>query len=249
MLDSICRFLDEFLCIREIEDYPNALNGLQLENDGVVTRIGAAVDASESIIEMAVLSKVDLLIVHHGLFWSGLARITGLHYRKLKEAFSSNLAIYSAHLPLDMHREVGNNVLLARALDLGEPEPFLLHKGHTLGYALSASVDRGELVARLKRVLGRELWICPSGPEQISRVGIVTGDAGSELAKANAQGVDTFVTGEGPHYTFSMAEELRMNLIYGGHYATETFGVRALAERLALKFNLPWIFLDHPSGL
>ena len=249
MLDSICRFLDEFLSIREIEDYPNALNGLQLENNGVVTRIGAAVDASESIIEMAVRSKVDLLIVHHGLFWTGLAAITGPYYRKMKRAFSFNLAIYSAHLPLDMHREVGNNVLLARALDLGEPEPFLLQKGHALGCALSTSVDRAELVARLKRVLGRELWICPSGPERISRVGIVTGGAGSELAKVSAQGVDTFVTGEGPHYTFSLAEELRMNLIYGGHYATETFGVRALAERLGSKFGLPWIFFDHPSGL
>jgi dinuclear metal center YbgI/SA1388 family protein len=249
MLGSICSFLDEFLSIREIEDYPNALNGLQLENDGVVTRIGAAVDASESIIEMAVRGHVDLLIVHHGLFWGGLAGISGPRYRKLKRALSSNLAIYSAHLPLDMHCEVGNNILLARALDLGDPEPFLLHKGRALGYAISASVDRAELVTRLKRILGRELWICPGGPAQVSRVGIVTGSAGSELAKVGAEGVDTFVTGEGPHYTFSLAEELRMNLVYGGHYATETFGVCALAERLGSKFDLPWIFIDHPSGL
>jgi dinuclear metal center YbgI/SA1388 family protein len=249
MLGSICGFLDEFLRIGEVEDYPNALNGLQLENNGVVTRIGAAVDASESIIDMAVREQVDLLIVHHGLFWGGLAGITGPHYRKLKQAITSNLAIYSVHLPLDMHPEVGNNILLARALDLGEPEPFLLHKGQTLGYAISTNVDRAELAVRLKRVLGRELWICPGGPERISRVAVVTGAAGSELAKVAAQGVDTFVTGEGPHHTFSLAEELRMNLIYGGHYATETFGVRALAERLGSKFDLPWIFLDHPSGL
>jgi dinuclear metal center YbgI/SA1388 family protein len=249
MLDSICSFLDGFLRIKEVEDYPNALNGLQLENDGRVTRIGAAVDASEAVIEMAVGMRVDLLFVHHGLFWGGLTRLAGPQFRKLKRAISSNLSIYSAHLPLDLHPQVGNNVLLAHSLELGQPEPFFMLKGQNIGYAISAQIDREELLRRLKAVLGNELWVCASGPHQVRRLGVVTGGAGSELEKAAGEGVDTFITGEGPHHTFSLAEELGINLIYGGHYATETFGVRALAELIAAKFAVPWTFLDHPSGL
>jgi dinuclear metal center YbgI/SA1388 family protein len=249
MLDSICSFLDEFLRIKEVKDYPNALNGLHLQNDGRVTRIGAAVDASEAVIEMAISGQVDLLLVHHGLFWGGLTRVVGPQFRKLKRAISANLAIYSAHLPLDLHPEVGNNVRLARALKIGAPEPFFLHEGQHLGVAISAQINRDELIDRLKEVLARELWVCPGGPAEVRRVGILTGGAGGQIEKAAKEGVDTFVTGEGPHHTFSLAEELGMNLIYGGHYATETFGVRALAERIASQFRLPWSFLDHPSGL
>jgi dinuclear metal center YbgI/SA1388 family protein len=249
MLHSICSFLDEFLKIEEVEDFPNALNGLQLENDGRVTRIGAAVDASEAVIELAVSNQVDLLLVHHGLFWGGLTRLAGAQFRKIQRAIFGNLAVYSAHLPLDMHPEVGNNILLARALRLGEPEPFFLDRGHHLGVAISTQIDRAELVERLKKVLGREMWLCPGGPAQVRRVGILTGGGGGELEKAGAEGIDTFVTGEGPHHTFSLAEELGLNLIYGGHYATETFGVRALSERVASQFGLTWTFLDHPSGL
>src|ERR1700676_4850050 len=133
MLQSIARFLDEFLKIEDLEDFPNALNGLHLQNDGRVTRIGAAVDASEAVIEMAIRLQIDLLVVHHGLFWGGLTRLAGPQFRKLKRAISANLAIYSAHLPLDLHPEIGNNILLARALKLGEAEPFFLYKGKHLG--------------------------------------------------------------------------------------------------------------------
>jgi dinuclear metal center YbgI/SA1388 family protein len=249
MLDSICSFLDEFLRIEEVVDYPNALNGLQLQNDGRVTRIGAAVDASEAVIEMAASRQMDLLLVHHGLFWGGLARLAGAQFRKLKRAISANLAIYSAHLPLDLHPEVGNNIQLARALKLGAAEPFFFHQGQHLGVAISVQIDRAELIDRLRGVLGREVWVCPGGPVEVRRVGILTGGAGAQIEKAGKEGIDTFVTGEGPHHTFSLAEELGMNLIYGGHYATETFGVCALAERISSHFSLPWSFLDHPSGL
>lgn len=249
MLDAICSFLDGFLRIKDVEDYPNALNGLQLENDGHVSRIGAAVDASEAVIEMAAADQVDLLFVHHGLFWGGLMRLAGPQFRKLKRTISSNIAIYSAHLPLDLHPQIGNNMLLARRLELGQPEPFFMVKGQNLGYAISAEIERDELLSRLKTVLSRELWVCLAGPQQVRRLGIVTGGAGSQVEKAAAEGVDTFITGEGPHHTFSLAEELGINLIYGGHYATETLGVRALAEFTATKFGIPWTFLDHPSGL
>jgi dinuclear metal center YbgI/SA1388 family protein len=248
-LQSIREFLDEFLQIDAVEDFPNALNGLQLENDGSVSHIGAAVDASEATIQMAIDQKVDLLLVHHGLFWSGLSRLTGSYYRKISKAISVKMAIYSAHLPLDLHPLVGNNILLARVLQLPDPEPFLYHKGQQIGVAASVSLDRQEIVDRLRKILGHDMWTCLSGPQLVKRIGIVTGGAGGELEQVAKEGIDTFVTGEGPHHTFALAEEKGINLIYGGHYATETFGVRALAETVANRFNLPSCFLDHPSGL
>jgi len=248
-LQAIREFLDEYLQIDGIEDSANALNGLQLENNGQVTKIGAAVDASEATIRMSADDEVDLLLVHHGLFWSGLQPICGSYYRKLAKAISANLAIYSAHLPLDLHPEIGNNVLLACSLQLPELEPFFFYKGQQIGVAAHVSLDRQEVVQRLRKILGGDIWTCLSGPERIRRIGIVTGGAGADLEQAVREGVDTFVTGEGPHHTFALAEEQRINLIYGGHYATETFGVRALAETVAKRFELPWSFLDHPSGL
>jgi dinuclear metal center YbgI/SA1388 family protein len=248
-LQAIREFLDEYLQIDGIEDSANALNGLQLENNGQVTQIGAAVDASEATIRMAANDKVDLLLVHHGLFWSGVQPISGSYYRKLAKAIVANLAIYSAHLPLDLHPEIGNNVLLARSLQLSDLEPFFFYKGRQIGVAARVSLDRQEVVQRLSKILGGNIWTCLSGPERVKRIGIVTGGAGADLEQAVREGVDTFVTGEGPHHTFALAEEQRINLIYGGHYATETFGVRALAEMVAKRFGLSWSFLDHPSGL
>jgi dinuclear metal center YbgI/SA1388 family protein len=248
MLSTICDFLNDFLQIGEIEDYPNAVNGLQLENDGHVTKVGAAVDASEATIELAIGENVDLLLVHHGLFWGGLSPITGACYRKLRRAISSNLAVYSAHLPLDLHCELGNNILLAKALRLPATES-LSWNSKRWGVTVSIELDLPELLKRLRDVLGREPWVCASGPEKVRRIGIVTGAGGNLVEKVAARGIDTFVTGEGPHHTFALAEELKVNLIYGGHYATETFGVRALGARAAKEFQLPWCFLDHPSGL
>jgi dinuclear metal center YbgI/SA1388 family protein len=248
MLETICDFLEDLLKNPEIEDYPNALNGLQLENDGCVTKLGAAVDASEAAIGLAIENGVDLLLVHHGLFWSGLSPIKGAAYRKLKRSLAANLAIYSVHLPLDLHHEVGNNVLLVQALKLPKGEA-LYCDSRRCGLSISMELDLQELIVRLRAVLCTDPWICSSGPATVRKLAVVTGGAGTLLEKIAIQGFDTFLTGEGPHHTFALAEELRINLIYGGHYATETFGVRALAERTASRFDLPWCFVDHPSGL
>jgi dinuclear metal center YbgI/SA1388 family protein len=249
MLRSVTDFLDAYLRISEVADFPNALNGLQLENDGKVTRIAAAVDASEATLRLAVESQSDFLLVHHGLFWEGLSRIAGPQYRRLYLALKNNLAVYSAHLPLDLHPVLGNNALLARAIGLEGLEPFFFELGQALGFAATVDLGRAELMQRLEAALGRAVWVCGAGPERVRRVGVVTGGAGKSVAKAASEGVDTFITGEGPHSSFSLAEELGINLIYGGHYATETFGVRALAKKLSEHFGIPWLFLDHPSGL
>ena len=247
-LEQLISYSNEYLAIHKIADYSQAYNGLQLQNNGEVSRIAAAVDACEAVMLEAVRRGVDLLLVHHGLFWNS-SPLTGGMYRKAKAAIAGNLAVYSAHLPLDLHPEVGNNVLLARSLGFEGLEPFLQIKGQAVGLAGECSITRDQLVRRLSDVLGSPVHLCPGGPAKPVRVGVVTGGAGSEIAQAAAAGVDTFITGEGPHWSYTLAEELGVNLIYAGHYATETFGVKALADHLSKRFDLPWEFIDHPTGL
>jgi dinuclear metal center YbgI/SA1388 family protein len=249
MLQEIIEFADRYLQVADVVDYPNALNGLQIENNGRVSRLAAAVDATEATITGAVQAGADLLIVHHGLFWSGLSPIRGAGYRKVAACVKNNLAVYSAHLPLDLHPEVGNNALLARALGFTELAPFFIENGRALGVATSEPRERSLLIGQLEKLVGNAVWLCPAGPEICRRVGIVTGGAGSHVDRAVREGVDTFLTGEGPHFTFGLAQELGVNLIYAGHYATETFGVRALAQEIGRRFGLPWSFIDAPSGL
>jgi dinuclear metal center YbgI/SA1388 family protein len=249
MLQEIIEFADRYLQIADVVDYPNALNGLQIENNGQVSRLAAAVDATEATITGAVQAGADLLIVHHGLFWSGLSPIRGACYRKVAACIKNNLAVYSAHLPLDLHPEVGNNALLARALGFTKLAPFFIENGRALGVATSEPRERSLLISQLEKLVGNAVWLCPAGPEICQRIGIVTGGAGSHVDQAVREGVDTFVTGEGPHFTFGLAQELGVNLIYAGHYATETFGVRALAQEIGRRFGLPWSFIDAPSGL
>ncbi len=248
-LAEMVRFADERLRLSEIEDYPNALNGLQIENNGEVTKIGATVDASSRTMQMAVEQGIDLLVVHHGLFWPGLQPITGSLHRALKLAFKHNLALYSAHLPLDFHPQIGNNALLAAALGLKDTQPFLERNGQPLGLQVETDLRRDDLLRQLEESLGGAVRCIGTGPMETKRIGIVTGGAGGEIYAAARAGVDTYITGEAPHWAAVAAEELGLNLFLGGHYATETFGVKALAAELAKRFELPWEFLDHPTGL
>lgn len=256
-LATLCAHAAARLQVPSIADYANALNGLQLENDGRVTRIAAAVDASLATVDMAVQRGCDLLIVHHGLFWSGLQPVTANRYRLFKRAMEANLAVYSVHLPLDAGLS-GNSKLLLDALDLrADPQaggwrPFFEYKGTPVGFRgrLEEPVARQELVARLRAALGGgEVRVCPGGGAEVRELGVVTGGAGSEIKSVAEQGIDTFITGEGPHWTYVLAEELEVNVLYGGHYATETFGVKHLAAHLSEQFGVPWEFIDHPTGL
>ena len=248
-LHSIVQQLDRTLRTSEIADYPGAWNGLQIENSGTVKKVAAAVDACEAVIAEAVARGVSLLLVHHGLFWSGVQPLTGHVRRKVKAALDADLAIYSSHLPLDLHPTLGNNALLAKALGFKRCAPFLEMKGQPVGVQTRAVLSLEELARRLERTLGSAPHVAPGGPAKTARIGIVTGGAGGEVAQAAAAGVDTFITGEGPHHSYTLAEELGVNVFYAGHYATETFGVRALAAHVAQKFRVPWEFIDHPTGL
>jgi len=248
-LAELVLHLDRVLRIDGIPDYPGALNGLQLESGGPVTHLIAAVDASLPVVMAAAALPDGLLLVHHGLFWQGTQPIRGPLYRKIRAALDGGLAIYSAHLPLDVHPELGNNIRLAKAIGLENPVPFLDWKGLPVGLQGEWHGNRAELSARLAAAVGGPVHLCPAGPETIARIGLCTGGAGSEVARAAAAGLDAFITGEGPHWSHTLAEDLGINLFLAGHYATETFGVKALAENLSECFGIPWKFLDHPTGL
>ena len=248
-LSSIAAFCDKLLQKEKFTDWDGAANGLQVENRGSVRKIAAAVDASLATIKLAIEAKADLLIVHHGLFWSPTHPWTGKRHEMIRLLVENDLAVYSSHLPLDAHRRLGNNALLSAALGLKNLKPFFFEKGQFIGLQAKTKISQTELFQRLAKVLGGPPTVLPGGPEICQRIGIVTGGAGGELKKAASEGVDTFITGEGPHWTYALAEECGLNVFYGGHYATETFGVKALAAELSKKFKVPWTFLDHPTGL
>jgi dinuclear metal center YbgI/SA1388 family protein len=248
-LSEIVAYTDEHLRIREIGDWDNALNGLQIENSGHVTKIGAAVDVSTRVLTIAAKKDVDLLLVHHGLFWPGLQPVTRALHRQLKIAFENDIALYSAHLPLDLHPVVGNNARLAAALGLRSTTPFLEEKGQLIGLKARSSRPRDEMIRKLRKVLGGPVKAFNFGPKKANTIGIVTGGAGSEIYRVAQEKIDMFITGEAPHWAAVAAEELRMNLALGGHYATETFGVKALAVHLSKRFKIPWEFVDCPTGL
>jgi dinuclear metal center YbgI/SA1388 family protein len=248
-LSEIVEYTNDYLRVEEIEDWPNALNGLQIENSGKVTKIGAAVDVSTRVLTEAAKKNVDLLIVHHGLFWPGLQSVSGALRRQLKIAFENDIALYSAHLPLDLHSKVGNNAQLAAALGLKSTKRFLKEKGESIGVKAKVSVSRSALIRKLRTVLRGPVKTFNFGSSAPRRVGVVTGAAGSEIYRVAEAKVDTLITGEAPHWAAVAAEELGMNLILGGHYATETFGVKALATHLSERFKLPWEFLNFPTGL
>jgi dinuclear metal center YbgI/SA1388 family protein len=248
-LAEVVGHLDEYLGHEQVPDYPGALNGLQVANGGTVSRAAVAVDASVRTIREAVRRGVDLLVVHHGLFWGGAQAITGRHYQRLEPLIRGGVALYSSHIPLDVHPEVGNNALLCRALGIEPEGRFGDFKGVDLGFWGAVELKREVLAARLDDLLDRRVHMMPFGPEVIRRVGVITGGAGSMIEAAAAAGLDAFITGEGAHHTHFDAEEHGINVFYGGHYATETFGVRALGARLEQKFGVSWEFIDHPTGL
>jgi dinuclear metal center YbgI/SA1388 family protein len=248
-LQAVVEYLDGLLDTAGVPDYEGALNGLQVENSGHVTRVGAAVDASERTVREAVRRGCDLLLVHHGLFWDGNRALTGRRYRRIGPLLSADVAVYSAHLPLDVHPEFGNNALLARALGIELEGRFGEYRGMEIGWWGRLEVKREVLAARLDDLLGVRVHMMPFGPEVVRRVGVVTGGGGGMIGEAVAARLDAYITGEGAHHTHFDAEEHRINVFYGGHYATEVWGVRALAEHLAGRYGLEWEFIDHPTGL
>src|SRR5580698_524948 len=197
-LAEIVEYCDRVLRTKEIEDYKGSANGLQVENRGGVSRIAAAVDASLATVKLAIAAKADLLIVHHGLFWETRQPWTGRNRELIELLLEKNLAVYSSHLPLDAHPRLGNNAQLCALLGLKKLKPFFLSKGTYLGFKAELKIARGDLSWRLRRATGTPVIVLPGGPRTCERIGVVTGGAGDDVKQAAAEGVDTFVTGEGP---------------------------------------------------
>ena len=248
-LTALRTYLDAYLRISEVPDYAGAVNGLQVESSREVRKLAAAVDAAQVTVDRAAAWGADVLLVHHGLLWDGNVPVTGRRYRRLKALLAAELAVYSAHLPLDVHPEVGNNAVLARELGVEPTGKFGDYKGMPLGVWGEVDLSRGELLERAERVLGGPVRLIAGGPERVRRVGVITGGAGSMAQAAAEAGLDAFVTGEGSHPHYFDAEEGGLNLYFGGHYATEVWGVKALARHLEERFGLEWTFIDHPTGL
>jgi dinuclear metal center YbgI/SA1388 family protein len=248
-LAKITEYLDQYLRVGDVADWENALNGLQVENSGQASRVAAAVDACQFTIDRAAELGADLLLVHHGLFWAGLEPIAGRHARRVRALISADLALYSAHLPLDLHPKVGNNAVLAGMLGMTETAPFGELMGQPIGVMGHVDLTVDELANKLAEQLGETPHVIPAGSKEAGVVAVVTGGGGGHVRQSLDAGVGTFVTGEGPHHSHFDAEEWGINLIYAGHYATETVGVKALAAHLERQFELPWQFIDHPTGL
>ena len=250
-LESLLQYVDEYLAVRGHPDYRTALNGLQVAGPETVGTIVTAVDASAGTIEAAADLGADLLLVHHGLFWDGLQPVVGRLHRRLSSLIKADMGLYSCHLPLDGHAEIGNCILLAQALGLSLEGRLGAYEGADLGWwgrlpeALSIEAFR----ERVSDAVGGPVTALPGGPEEVETVGVLTGGGGSFVEEAAELGLDAFVTGEGAHHTYFDAVEFGIHVLFAGHYATEVFGIRALGEHLAERFGIESHFVDQPTGL
>jgi len=259
---ELARAADRILETKKFRDYPGARNGLQVGHGRPVRKIGWAVDADLESIRRAGKEKVDFLVVHHGIFWGDSALDRKIRARRIREAKRLGVAIYSSHLPLDAHPEIGNSAGLLRALglDRAKRKPFGMAMGRMIGWkvallrsghakrvgsfeGLGGRWKRSELVRRCEGLKGAKVkrWegvkVVEAGPKVCRKIGVVTGGFGDldQVAKA---GLDTLVTGELDYPTEVKARELGINLILAGHYDTEIFGAQGLAEKLAVSLSL-----------
>ena len=229
------------------KDAPGSFNGLQVANHGRVTKIGAAVDAGVVPFQRAVAAGVDFLIVHHGIYWDMPRPLTGAVYDRVTTLIRGNCALYSNHLPLDGHPEIGNNALLARQLGVRRSRPFLVRDGEAIGCIANSTLKRATIRARLEKLYPRVTAI-ECGSAAPHAVAFCSGAGNSAVPELAPAGVDTLVTGELREEFFNRAQEEKLNLYLCGHYATEVHAVKALAAELAKKFRLPWEFIatDNP---
>lgn len=251
---EVAAFLDDFLSIAGFPDYPTALNGLQLDQRGPVRRVATAVDFSLGTIARAIAADANMLVLHHGMFWSGLHRMVGSSYERMRLLIEHDIAVYASHLPLDANQEIGNCALLARALGLARTDRFGEYQGSQIGVAGSSDLPTADLLEQASGFaaeFGGVARASAFAPDRRTRRWAVLSGAGADggtLRAAAAAGIDTLITGEGPHHTTVDAPDLGVVIIYCGHYASETLGVRALGQVITDRFRIPTEFLDVPTG-
>jgi dinuclear metal center YbgI/SA1388 family protein len=229
-----------------------SLNGLQVDNDGAeLTKIAFAVDANLATITRAVEAGAGMLFVHHGLFWGKPLRVAGGHRERIKMLLDHNLALYGVHLPLDQHPAMGNNAALADLLGITEREPFGEYHGRKIGYKgkLAQAITIEEAVKRISFKDRPPLGVYPFGNQESQTCAVVSGGAAFEALQAIDEGIDLYVTGEASHEIYHQALEGHLNMIAGGHYSTEVWGVRRIMEECVSRLNLEAEFIDVPTGL
>jgi dinuclear metal center YbgI/SA1388 family protein len=248
--DEIVAFLDELLEIGSYVDY--GPNGLQVPGAEEVSKVVTGVSAQLELFERAAEAGAELVLCHHGLFWEFHPRaLTPAMKAKLKLLFDADISLAGYHLPLDAHPEVGNNALICAALGLERVEPLAEHKGRPIGFVGSSAdgIPFGELRERCASVFGQEPFVWDAGPETVHRVGVVSGGAPGNFHEAIARGVDAYLTGETAEHVMAEARENGVHFIAGGHYATETFGIRRLGELVAERFGVEQTFVDIPNPI
>jgi len=250
-LDDLLAHLDALLRPETFADY--GPNGLQIPGPAEVEHVVTGVSASAELFARAGELGADLVLVHHGLFWgAGPARpIDPALKRRLKLLFDHDMALAAYHLPLDAHPQVGNNALLAAGLGATVERPFAAHGGEPVGFVarFDPPVARDELVERVRRLTAREPLVFPAGPDPVARLGIVSGGAADDVTEAIELRLDAFLTGEPAERVMSIAQEGGVTFIAAGHYATETFGIRAIGELLADRFGVRHTFVDIPNPI
>jgi dinuclear metal center YbgI/SA1388 family protein len=247
---ELLAYLDNYLNIAGIEDY--GPQGLQVEAENEqINRLALAVDTSPAVIQAAAGWQADMLLVHHGLLWRSVEPITGPLGRRVRLLLQSGINLYAAHLALDAHPEVGNNAVLATMFGVEIEEWWSPYRGTPLAVvgSLSTATSLAEFVEQIEIQLNTRTRVLANGPQQIEHVAILSGFGADEIAAAQAAGADTFLTGETSHANYWAADDLGLNVIYAGHYATETVGVKALGMHLVEKFNLQTLFFDFPTGM
>lgn len=248
--DQILGFLDELLSPSDFEDY--GPNGLQVPGRSEVETVVTGVSAGADLFTRAAELGAGLVLVHHGLFWGARGALDRAEKRRLKLLFDADMGLAAYHLPLDAHLEVGNNAILARELGAAEVAPFGTVRGTPIGVRArfaGEGVGAGELVARVERVTGRTPLAFTDGPARVRSIGIVSGAGADSLDEAIAAGLDAFLTGEPAERSMLRARESGIHFVAAGHYATETFGVRALGDALAGHFGVRHAFVDIPNPI
>jgi dinuclear metal center YbgI/SA1388 family protein len=254
-LDELAAYLDGHLRVAETPDYPAALNGVQLMHEGPVRRIAVAVDISLRTIAGAIATGANLLIVHHGMFWNGPQRLSGRYYARVRRLITNDIAVYAAHLPLDVHAVHGNSTLLAAALGLTVSGGFAQFQTVQCGVRGESERPTAAIYEDLRafaRGHGGDVRATSYDAGRVTRRWAICSGSGANpdtLREAVSLGVDTLIVGEGPHWTAVDADDIGIVVMYAGHYATETLGVQSIAAHLEQRFGVPWSFIAAPTGL
>lgn len=247
---KLVSYLDTYLKTQSVKD--TSWNGLQFEGNPSVKKVVFSVDAGMEVFERAAEEKTDMLIVHHGMFWKHSdPSLKGVNKKRLDILYENNISLYATHLPLDMHRKVGNNAELLRLIGARISGEFGLYDGTNVSYMgrFSKLVTLPAVTKKLERALGTECTVLPFGPKKIKNVGLVSGGAGYACAgEAIDRGLDLYITGEELE-VYHMAKDAGINVIFAGHHATETTGIKALQKHIDKKFKVKTIFIDVPTGL